>query len=328
MPFPTIPDRLEPLCLRIQPEFPALCRVSQTAPHWTVNCIAFYNGDFPNSLKHGELSFPTWNPQVSAEYAKLTQQNSGPLVLAHIGMAQWKMGYVEQGPARVQEALDLSIEIKDVFTQTIMEWKLGQIGDYSRNGQMALEHGQRCAQIGEEQSFLWWVAIGTCCQGVGLHQLGRHKEGIELLRDGIARNRASGAGILFVKYPAWLAVALWHDGQRQEAWETLDSAFAVLDRGERYTEAELHRFRGDFHFDEGDLEQAETWYRSSVDIATRQSAKSYELRSTMRLCRIWKQQDKIDQARESLSEVYNWFTEGFDTLDLIEARAMLEEFST
>lgn len=299
-----------------------------TEAHWTVNCISFYNGKFPEAVEHGELAWKTWDPDVSAEYAKLTQQNSGPLVLAHIGMAQWKMGYVEQGPARVHEALNLAIKIDNVFTRTIMEWKLSQIGDYSRNGQMALEHAQRCLRIAEEQSFQWWIAIGNCCQGVGLHMLGRHKEAIESLREGLAANHASGAGILFAKYTAWLAVALWHDGQREAAWEQLHEAFPYLEKGERYTEAELHRFRGDFHFDEGDFDQAENWYRSSIDVARRQSAKSYELRSTMHLCRIWQQQDRIDEARESLSTVYNCFTEGFDTLDLVEARRMLDDFSS
>ena len=117
------------------------------------------------------------------------------------------------------------------------------------------------------------------------------------------------------------------DGQREEAWQTLHDAFPHLEKGERYTEAELHRFRGDFHFDEGDLDQAETWYRSSLEVAKRQSAKSYELRSTMRLCRVWQQQEKQAEAHDALSEVYGWFTEGFETLNLVDAKALLEELS-
>ena len=125
-----------------------------------------------------------------------------------------------------------------------------------------------------------------------------------------------------------LAVALLDDGPREDAWETLVEAFKPLDKGERYSESELHRFRGDFHLDEGDLDKAETWYRSAIDVAKRQSSKSYELRSTMRLCRVWQQQDKVAEAREALSSVYDWFTEGFDTPDLIDARAMLDEYAS
>ncbi len=296
--------------------------------HWTLTCIALYNGDFPLAFKHSEISFQTWNPQVSAEYAKLTQQNSGPLVLTCTGAAKTLMGFLESGPAIAHQALELSIEIKDVFTQTIMEWKLAQQGEFIRDGELAFKYGSRAVELAKEQSFMWWIAIGTCGQGVALHLLGRHKEAIQALREGIAISHATGAGILFAKYNMWLAVALWHDKQREEAWQTLEEAFSFLETGERMMEAELNRHRGDFHFDQGEIEQAETWYQNALEIARRQGSKLFELRAVMRLCRIWQQQNQNDQAREELATIYGWFSEGLDAVDLVEAKALLDELGS
>lgn len=296
-----------------------------TEAHWTKTCTAFYNGDFPTALKQGEIAAKTWVREASAEYARLTQQDCGPLLPIHIGMSLWKTGYVEQGPAKAKEGVDLANEIEDVFTQTITRWKMGQIADFARNGELALDYGQQCVDLATEQSFMWWVAIGTCCKGAGLHLLGRHQEAIEALREGLAMNRSTGARMLLVKYLGWLAVSLWHDDQREDAWQTLHEALAGIETGERFTEAELRRHLGDFYFDEGKLDQAETAYREAVEVARKQSARPYELRSTMRLCRIWKHRDRTDDARQALSDVYGEFTEGFDTLDLIEAREMLED---
>ena len=293
--------------------------------HWTLTCIALYNGDVSLALQHSEISFKTWDPQVSAEYAKLTQQNSGPLVRTCTGAAKTLMGGLQSGPAIAHQALELSIEIKDVFTQTIMEWKLAQQGEFLRDGQLAVEYGTRAVKLAKEQSFMWWTAIGTCGQGVGLHLLGKHKEAIKALREGIAISHATGAGILFAKYNMWLAVALWHDNQREDAWQTMDEAFSFLDTGERMMEAELNRHRGDFHFDQNEFEQAESWYRKAGEIARRQGSTLFELRAVMRLCRILQQQNQIEQAREELSAIYASFTEGFDAVDLVEAKQLLAE---
>ena len=293
--------------------------------YWTMCCTTLYHGEFHAAIEHGNLVKNTWDKDVSAEYAKTTQQNSGPLAMASVGCAEWKAGFPDQGKKTVAAALQLSIDIQDVFTQVIMEWKMGQIAECSRDGAMALEYGQRCVNIAREQSFVWWLAMGICCKGAGLHLLGRHKEAVETLREGMAISRASGAGILFAKYSSFLADALWHEGKRDEAWSILNEGFGYLETGERYFESELNRIRGDFLFDEGHLDQADAHYLSAIEIAQRQGSKSYELRSTMRRCRILINASRHDEAREILTPIYTWFTEGLETPDLIEARQLLEQ---
>ncbi len=107
----------------------------------------------------------------------------------------------------------------------------------------------------------------------------------------------------------------------------LDEAFGHIQSGERHMEAELLRYRGDFHLDLGELDKAEADYLESLAVAVRQHAKSYELRTTMSLGRIWLRRGQTAKAEAALSSVYHWFTEGFGTPDLIKAKQLLEEWS-
>jgi len=99
----------------------------------------------------------------------------------------------------------------------------------------------------------------------------------------------------------------------------------VEETDERHWEAELYRLRAELLLMQGDDAEAEASFHKAVEVARRQQAKSWELRATVSLCRLWQKQGKVDEARQMLAEIYNWFTEGFDTPDLQEAKALLEE---
>ena len=295
--------------------------------HWTRVCTSFYAGDFPTVRAHAEIGWQHYHREGSIEYAKITQQNSGPLNLSHLGMALWQMGYADQAFARLREALDLAYDLKHVFTQAVIEWKVGQTYDFAGIGDKAIEHGDRCCRIASEQAFAFWVATGIGCRGVGLKHLGRFDEAIESLQAAVAQLKATGAVILFPKYKGHLADSLLQAGQRDAAVKQLDEAFADQSTGEYYMHADLLRIRGDFQFDLGDLDRAEAAYRESLAVCARQQAKSYELRTTMRLGRIWVRRGQKEEARAALSKIYGWFTEGFWQPDFIEAKRLLEEWS-
>ena len=299
----------------------------QSEAHWTHVCTSFYAGDFPAAREHAEIGWRHYHREASIEYAKITQQNSGPLNLAHLGMALWQMGYADQGFARLREALDLARDLKHVFTQAVIEWKLGQTYEFAQLSEQAIEQGQRCFRIADEQGFAFWVAAGIGCQGIGIKQLGRYDEAIDSLQDAIAKLLATGSNILFPKLKGHLADALWQIGRRDEALSKLDEAFADQSSGERYMEAELLRWRGEFAFHQGRLDDAETAFRESLAVATRQQTKMYELRTTLHLCRLWKQRGQPAEAHAALSKIYHWFTEGFAQPDLIEAQQLLKEWS-
>jgi predicted ATPase len=96
---------------------------------------------------------------------------------------------------------------------------------------------------------------------------------------------------------------------------------------ERFFEAELRRLRGELLLMQGDKTEAEACFKHAIEVARRQQAKSWELRATTSLARLWRKQGKVDEARQALGEIHGWFTEGFDTADLIEAKKLLEELS-
>ena len=291
--------------------------------HWTRVCTSFYAGDFPTVRAHAEIGWQHYHREASIEYAKITQQNSGPLNLSHLGMALWQMGYADQAFARLRAALDLAYDLKHVFTQAVIEWKVGQAYDFAGIGHQAIEHGERCCRIANEQAFAFWVAAGTGCRGVGLKHLGRFDEAIEVLQAAVAQLKATGAVILFPKYKGHLADSLWQVGQRDAAVRQLDEAFADQSTGEYYMHAELLRLRGDFQFDRGELDQAETSYRAALAVAARQGAKMYELRTTLHLCRVWQRRDQLAEVRQHLEPLVGWFTEGFDMPDLKAANELL-----
>ena len=125
-----------------------------------------------------------------------------------------------------------------------------------------------------------------------------------------------------------LAEAQAKAGQPEEGLDTLDEALALVEQtDERHWEAELHRVQGELLLMQGDDAEAEASLHKAIEVARGQSAKSWELRATTSLARLWQEQGRIDEARQMLAEIYGWFTEGFDTPDLQEAKALLDELS-
>ena len=291
--------------------------------YWCQNCTSFYAGDFISAAREAEIGARHHHREASIEFAKITQQNSGPLNLAYHGMALWLLGFADQAFARHRESLRLAEDLKHLFTLQMTTWKFGQTYDLAGMGDKAVEYGGRVRRIAEEQGFAFWVALGMGCEGVGHKHLGRYDESIESLKAALAQLEATGSFILFPKYRGHLADSLWQTGQRDAALKQLDQAFADQSGGEYFMHAELLRLRGDFAFDRGDLDAAESAYREALAVALKQGAKFYELRTTLHLGRIWQKRGKTAEFRQQLEPLYNWFTEGFDMPDLQAAKAVL-----
>jgi len=188
-----------------------------------------------------------------------------------------------------------------------------------------------------EQGFVTHSGWGILLRSWALVMQGQEEDGIQQIQRVMAGMRATGAGLLRPYCLALLAEAYGKAGQIEEGLTTLTEALAAVDRTEqRMYEAELYRLKGGLLLaQEGSrlqaigyrekTEEAEVCFHKAIEIARRQSAKSLELRAVMSLSRLWQQQGKKDEARQLLAEIYNWFTEGFDTKDLQEAKALLEE---
>jgi predicted ATPase len=180
--------------------------------------------------------------------------------------------------------------------------------------------------VATEQGFTFWRAQGTICRGWVRIKNGDVAEGISLLRNGSAAYRSTGSELLVPHYIALLAMACEIAGQIEEAVTLLDEALQIVERtGERWFGAELNRHKGELLLRQGQSEAAEELYRKALSIAQEQEAKLWELRAAASLARLHRDQGRHAEARDLLAPVYGWFTEGFGTPDLKDAKALLDE---
>jgi len=182
--------------------------------------------------------------------------------------------------------------------------------------------------IATAQGFPVQMANTTPLQGWALAACGRGAEGIMQIQQGLAASQAIGTVRDRPYHLALFAEVSAQVGQTTEGLEALAEALVTLPKsGARWWEAELYRLRGELLLRHAVAQpgEAEACFQQALDIARRQQAKSLELRAAMSLSRLWQQQGKRDEARELLAPIYGWFTEGFDTADLQEAKALLEE---
>jgi predicted ATPase len=197
--------------------------------------------------------------------------------------------------------------------------------------------------LSAEQGFAQNLSQAAILRGWALAEQGQGEEGIAQIRQGLAAYRATGAELLRPYYLALLAEAYVTGGQVEEGLKILAEALARVDKtGEHSYEAELYRIKGELslqsavHSQQSEIPntqhptpstqaeaEAEACFLKAIDIARKQQAKSLELRATVSLARLWQQQGKQPTARNMLSTIYNWFTEGFDTKDLREAKTLL-----
>ena len=201
--------------------------------------------------------------------------------------------------------------------------------------------------LASEQGFAFWVALGTILRGWALAEQGQGEKGIAQIRQGLAAYLATGQEVLRPYNLALLAAAYGKVGQAEEGLSALAEALdAVGKTGERNYEAELYRLKGQLTLQKFQVSgskfqvdnpqsafrnpqsEAEECFLKAIEIARRQQAKSLELRAAMSLSRLWQQQGKTEEARQMLAKIYGWFTEGFDTKDLQEAKARLDSLGS
>jgi predicted ATPase len=240
----------------------------------------------------------------------------------------WFLGYPEQALARVHEALVLAHELSHPFSLAWARCMVAFVYQCRRDVPAVHDHAEAAVALSTEQGFPLWAAWGTSVHGWALALQGQGEEGRAQVRQGIAACRAAG-NILFVPYfGALLAEACAHLGHTEDGLQALAEAQTLIDQHEeRWWEAEVCRLQGVLLLQQPGTPQAEaeTWLQQALDVARRQEATSLELRAAVSLAHLWQRQSMRAEAYELLAPVYGWFTEGFDTADLQEAKALLEE---
>jgi predicted ATPase len=238
----------------------------------------------------------------------------------------WLLGYPDQARQRNQEALTLVQELGHPFSVAFALTHAGLLHQHCREEQAVRERIEMLRFLSHEHGYVHRLAHGRMLQGWRLVERGQCAEGIAQIRQGMDTYRAARAELLRPYYLGLLAEAQGRGGQVGEGLNTLTEALGVVEgTGERMWEAELYRLKGELLLMSADKHSPETeaCLRQALTIARRQEAKSLELRAAMSLCRLWQQQGKQAEARELLAPLYGWFTEGFDTADLREAKALL-----
>jgi predicted ATPase len=190
---------------------------------------------------------------------------------------------------------------------------------------------QECAEVAislaVEQGFPIWRAMSSIPRGWALVQQGQAQEGIEQMHQGLRAHHATGAEIGRPYWLALLAEAHGSIGEPEAGLTVLMEALTLVDTtGERWYEPELYRLKGALLLQQASDNQAEAenCFQQAIAVAQNQQAKSFELRAAISLARLWQQQGKRQEAYDLLAPVYHWFTEGFDTADLQEAKALLD----
>lgn len=260
----------------------------------------------------------------------------------HGSFLYWLLGYPDRALQLSEEALVLGKELAHGQT---FAWALNgnaMVHQFRGEPQAAQQSAEEAQALSTEKQFALWAAYSPAILGWALIAQGHNEQGLAHTQTGLAALRATGTGLWQSQFAALLASAYGETGQIEEGRRVIDEALAVTARnGERFYEAELYRLKGILTLqklsvvniqlsvtDPGPLvpdprAEAEGYFLKAITIAQEQQAKSWELRAATSLARLWQSQGRNDDARTLLQDIYDWFTEGFDTQDLRDATALL-----
>jgi predicted ATPase len=244
----------------------------------------------------------------------------------HSAWVLWALGYPEQALQRSDEPFKLAQELLHPFSLVFALNQIARVHQFRQEGQLTRARAEASIRLATEQGFPQQFAGATFLRGWALTQQGQPAQGIAEMRQGLAAYRATGAETQLTYFLALLAEGYGRGGQREDGLTVLAEALVLVDKNdERFYEAELYRLKGELLLQQSldNRAEAETCFAQAMAIAQHQEAKSLELRAATSLARLREQQGKREEARQVLAEVYNWFTEGFDTADLQNAKALL-----
>jgi predicted ATPase len=265
-------------------------------------------------------------PEHRAVYAGLIAEDPHAGMLAHLAVTLSSLGYMDQARARIRDALSEAHQLGNPYTLTYVSTFASRVESVASSPEIAHLYAEAVVALSNEHGFPLFAALGTMLQGWSSTALGQPQEGLTLLTKGLSAYRATGAVMATPRALMWLVETYSKLGQPVECMNCLAEAEQIIGMtDERYNEAELHRLRGDLVLSTSDLTAAEQNYQRALVIANQQSAKTFELRAATSLAHLWHNQGKHTDARDLLAPVYNWFTEGFDTPVLKEAKVLLDK---
>jgi adenylate cyclase len=242
--------------------------------------------------------------------------------LSYAAATLWVLGYPDQALKRSNEAIELAHALSHPHDLAFAEAFSSLFQQLRRDARATQAAAERLIALSVEHGFTFWSSQATIIRGCAITEQGRNEAGIAQMQEGLAALRAAGPRPQYLRF---LAKACIETGRLDEGQSALTEALAAADEHEvRDIEAELHRLKGELLLKQNHTADAESCFRRAIEIARTQGAKSWELRATMSLARLLDKQGRRDEARTMLAEIYHWFTEGFDTADLKDAKTLLD----
>jgi predicted ATPase len=300
------------------------------AAHRTLGATLVWVGAVASAHTHFAQGIALYDLQQHRASTFLYGEDAGVVCRTLDASTLWLLGYPDQGLTQSQEAMALAQQIAHPFSLVFALGNTAVFHQLRREVRAAQECAEAAMSIRPEQQYPQGKAMGALLHGWALVQQGQAQEGIEQFTQGLTAWRASGAEI---GRPYWLmrlAEAQGMLGEPEAGLTVLTEALTFVDTtGERLHEPELYRLKGELLLQQSSSNQTEagSCFHHAINIAQNQQAKSFELRTTTSLARLWQQQGKRQEAHDLLAPVYHWFTEGFDTADLKDAKALLGEFT-
>jgi predicted ATPase len=290
-----------------------------------------YNmGKLTSAREHLEATISLYDPERDSVHAtRLVVVDPKANCLGYLGMALWNLGFPDQALKRGREAVTFARALRHPHSLVAAGYFLSTIYQYRGEARAALETAESVATESARHGFSLWSSLAKVQHGWAMVELGLgQEEGIVEMNEGLRDYHATGAGIGQPYFRSFLARALERTGRFEEGLRILREALAIVkDHDGGQPEAELNRLMGELLLkqNQSNALEARSCFDRAIEISRTQNAKSWELRATMSLARLLDKQEHREEARTMLAEIYNWFTEGFDTADLKDAKALLTE---
>jgi predicted ATPase len=287
-------------------------------------------GDYRAALAHAETAVSLYRPDEHRDSAFRYRQDIGVSAFVVLSLALWHHGYPDRSARAADRALAHGRQLGHAHTLCHALTWTGRAAVFARDVATVRACGNDCVAVASEHGFAHWAAGGRILQGWAEAQQGQATTAIARIRDGLAATEATGARYNTPFHLALLAEALALAGKIEEGLASLDDALATAAvSGVRGWDAEIHRLRGELtgRLPHPDPAQAADSFRTALAIARDQGTRGYELRAAVSLARLWREEGRRGEALELLAPVYGWFTEGFDTADLKDAKALLDELT-
>ncbi len=306
-----------------------------TAPpmigHRLMGASLVHTGEIAQGRVHYDQALALFDPAAHRPLATRFGQDIGVMTLSFRSWARWLLGYPDAALADTDTALKDARGIGQAAT--LMFALLNGAFTHILCGNYAAANAEtdELAALAEEKGALLWKAFGMSTRGCLLALTGKAANAVHMITSGITALRSTGATLWEPLHMSYLTRAYAGLGQFDEAWRCIGEAMKVIETSkESWCEAEVNRSAGEIATmsPEPDLTKAQAYFERALAVACEQQAKSWELRAAMSMARLWRDQGKRNEGRDLLAPVYGWFTEGFDTLDLKDAKALLDELAS